>query len=169
MFNVNAWLSSIYQQIDLFSFWTDVSFEWNKQCYIWNYQQLVMSAKSQQPKLAKTLLSGLLYYKTDSYKVQLHFRVAPAHIQRTFDLRTITTEMAQAQARLAPVQDEFDRINPYTIGQRFVGNIDAIIAWCRQFGLLATIMVCTACNARCNKQINKFCRQDWPKNLKMYE
>ena len=66
MFNVDARLSSIYQQIDIFSFWTDVSVEWNKQCYIWNYQQLVMSAKSQQPKLAKTLLSGLLYNKTDS-------------------------------------------------------------------------------------------------------
>ena len=111
-----------------------------------------MSAKSQQPKLAKTFLSGLLYYKTDSYKVQLHFRVAPAHIQRTFDLRTITTEMAQAQARLAPVQDEFDGINSYRIGQQFLGNIDATIAWCRQFGLLATIMVCTACNAHCNEQ-----------------
>ena len=60
--------------------------------------------------------------------------------------------MAQAQVRLAPVQAEFDSISLTEIGARFKYNREAIIAWCREFGLLATRMDCPRCGHHCNEQ-----------------
>ena len=57
-----------------------------------------------------------------------------------------------AQVRLVPVQVDFDVITLVEIGARFKYNLPAVIAWWRQYGLLATRMDCPGCNHHCNEQ-----------------
>ena len=61
---------------------------------------------------------------------------------------------AQPVPRPLPVQAEFDQMSLTEIGASFKGENkrEATIAWCRQYGLLATSMNCPNCGADCNQQ-----------------
>ncbi|XP_033121683.1 uncharacterized protein LOC117120726 [Anneissia japonica] len=63
--------------------------------------------------------------------------------------------MAQAAAVQRPLPDrnEFESIRLVTIGSRFSESIDATIAWCRRYGLLAQTMVCPVCNLLCQEGV----------------
>ena len=53
---------------------------------------------------------------------------------------------------LAPDQAIFDNISLVRIGARFMDDRQECIRWCRQYGLLATQMVCPTCRRHCREQ-----------------
>ena len=53
---------------------------------------------------------------------------------------------------LAPDQAIFDDISLVRIGTRFMDDRQECIRWCRQYGLLATQMVCPTCRRHCREQ-----------------
>ena len=53
---------------------------------------------------------------------------------------------------LAPDQAIFDNISLVRIGARFMDDRQECVRWCRQYGLLATQMVCPTCRCHCRKQ-----------------
>ncbi|XP_071940919.1 uncharacterized protein [Antedon mediterranea] len=56
------------------------------------------------------------------------------------------------QIPILPELDEFNSISLIEIGHRFKYDVDATIAWCRRYGLLAFSMSCPRCNAICQQQ-----------------
>ncbi|XP_033105195.1 uncharacterized protein LOC117107601 [Anneissia japonica] len=54
-----------------------------------------------------------------------------------------------AQALALPDEAEFNSITLINIGARFRNDLDALVTWCRRYGLLSSHMVCQACNTRC--------------------
>ena len=53
---------------------------------------------------------------------------------------------------LAPDQAIFDNISLVRIRARFMDDRQECIRWCRQYGLLATQMVCPTCRRHCREQ-----------------
>ena len=53
---------------------------------------------------------------------------------------------------LVPDQAIFDNISLVKIGARFMDDRQECIRWCRQYGLLATQMVCPTCRRHCIEQ-----------------
>ena len=53
---------------------------------------------------------------------------------------------------LAPDQAIFDNIPLVRIGARFMDDRQECIRWCRQYGLLATQMVCPTCRRHYREQ-----------------
>ena len=51
-----------------------------------------------------------------------------------------------------PDQAIFDNISLVRIGARFMDDRQDCIRWCRQYGLLATQMVCPNCRRHCREQ-----------------
>ena len=60
---------------------------------------------------------------------------------------------AQPVLRALPDQAVFDQMSLTEIGASFKNNREATIAWCRQYGLLATAMTCPDCGAQCRQQM----------------
>ncbi|XP_071506451.1 uncharacterized protein [Diadema antillarum] len=59
---------------------------------------------------------------------------------------------AQPLGRNLPNQAEFERITLTEIGHRFRFDVDAMVRWCRDHGLLATRMDCPACGQPCEER-----------------
>ena len=69
------------------------------------------------------------------------------HLLMSFSIYSVIMAVA-----LAPDQAIFDNISLVRIGARFMDDRQECIRWCRQYGLLATQMICPTCHRHCREQ-----------------